>query len=299
MLYEALLARVYNTPHLIHPDKLEAIRRVVTARALGLRADAATLQQMREDAQSRRRPQVTRSVAVLPILGTLVKRAGMIEDSSGLTSTDTIGRELDRLLADDAVGAIVLDIDSPGGESFGVRELFEKIFAARGRKPIVASANPEAASAAYYIGSAADELVMTPSGWVGSIGVVTVHTDLSAANEQLGQKITYITAGKYKVEGNPDQPLAPETVAYYTGQADAIYRQFLADVARGRGTTAAEVRANYGEGRMLQAKEAKAAGMVDRIETFDETIARLAGSRPAKSRGTQAQRQRLALAERR
>jgi capsid assembly protease len=275
-MYENLLERVYCRPHLIRPEKLEAIRRVVTDRAMGLRMDASAIEAAMAQNARERQPQISRSVAVVPVVGTLAKRMGMMSESSGGTSTDRLGRELDRLLADDSVGAILLDIDSPGGETFGVQELSDKIFAARGGKPIVAHANPEAASAAYYIASAADELVVTPSGWVGSVGVVAVHTDLSQLNSELGVNVTYIHAAPFKVEGNPNQPLSEESLAYYQGEVDAIYQQFVADVARNRKTSAAKVRENYGKGRMLRAEDARAAGMVDGIETMDETIVRLA-----------------------
>ena len=293
-MFDHLLARVYNQPHLIRPEKLEAIRQVVTSRALGIRADAAAIEAVMAEFAQQRQPTMQRSVAVLPIVGTLAKRLGMMSESSGGTSTDRIGQEFDRLMADESVGAIVFDIDSPGGEVFGTQELSDKIYAARGKKPIVAHVNPEAASAAYYIASAADEVVVTPSGWVGSVGVVAVHTDLSAMNEELGVKVTYIHAAPYKVEGNMDEPLAPESLAYFQGEVNAIYEQFLKDLARNRGTTAAAVRSGYGEGRMLRAKDAKAAGMVDRIETLDETIARLAGGGRVK-RSVKAAREQLAL----
>jgi len=275
MTYRNLLDRVYNRPHLIMLDKLESIRAVVTNRAVGLEAPGIVHVAM-EDAAARRKPSMSRSVAVLPVVGTLAKRMDMVGESSGGMSTDRIGMEFDRLLNDDAVAAIVLDIDSPGGESFGVQELSDKIYAARGRKPITAVANPEAASAAYYIGSAADELSVTPSGWVGSIGAVMVHTDLSRLNETLGRTVTYIHAGQFKVEGNADEPLSDESLAYFQREVDAVAEQFVRDVARNRGVSAADVRRAYGEGRMLRARDAKAAGMVDRIETLDEAIARLA-----------------------
>lgn len=291
MIYRHLLDRVYNRPHLIMADKLESIRTVVTNRAVGLEAPGI-VQMAMEDAAARRKPRMSRSVAVLPIVGTLAKRMDMVGESSGGMSTDRIGMEFDRLLNDDAVGAIVLDIDSPGGESFGVQELSDKIYAARGRKPIAAVANPEAASAAYYIGSAADELSVTPSGWVGSVGAVMVHTDLSRLNETLGRTVTYIHAGEFKVEGNSDEPLSDDSLEYFQREVDAVAEQFVKDVARNRGVSTADVRRAYGEGRMLRARDAKAAGMVDRVETLDEAIARLAtGGRSRRS--TKLERLRL------
>jgi ClpP class serine protease len=97
-------------------------------------------------------------------------------------------------VADDNVRAIVLNIDSPGGSIFGTEELFNKIMAARGSKPITAVVNSVAASAAFWIASAADEIVITPGGMIGSVGVYMVHTDLSAAIAEDGVKETFISA---------------------------------------------------------------------------------------------------------
>jgi ClpP class serine protease len=114
-----------------------------------------------------------------------------------------------------------------------------------------------------------------PSGSVGSIGVFAAHEDLSAALEKEGIKMTLISAGKYKVAGNPFEKLSDEERAEVQARVNDAYGQFVKDVARGRETTPAAVRSGYGEGRMLEAKAAKAAGMIDRIATMDETLARL------------------------
>ena len=86
--------------------------------------------------------------------------------------TEAFGAAFDRAAADSSIGAIVLNIDSPGGSVYGVEELADKIYKARGTKPVYAVANSLAASAAYWIGSAASQLYVTPSGEVGSIGVL-------------------------------------------------------------------------------------------------------------------------------
>lgn len=322
MRYEQILSRIYNRPHLVMPEKLETIRRYVTARALGVAHDisgweaAVNVARQRStqppihgtisvqsgmwemaiaSAREQRAANVTKSVAVLPIVGTLSKRADIMDEASGGTSTDRLGRDFDRLMADESISAIVLDVDSPGGESFGVQELSDKIYAARGRKPVIAVANPEAASAAYYIASAADSISITPSGWVGSVGVVAVHTDLSKLNETMGVTVSYIYAGDYKVEGNPDAPLSEEARAYYQEQVDGIYKQFIDDLARNRNTIASDIRANYGSGRMLRAQAARQVGMADAIETLDEAISRVAEQSQKRSGRLALERKRLDL----
>src|SRR5690606_12609791 len=106
------------------------------------------------------------------------------------------------------VGTIVLDVDSPGGGVYGVAEFAEEIYKARGQKRIVAVANSMAASAAYWIATAADELVVTPGGEVGSIGVYMLHEDWSGAYEKAGIKPTVIKFGENKAEGIDVEPLS-------------------------------------------------------------------------------------------
>jgi signal peptide peptidase SppA len=173
------------------------------------------------------------------------------------------------------VGAIVLDVDSPGGLVDLVPETAAEIRDARGTKPIVAVANTMAASGAYWIAAQADELVVTPSGSVGSIGVYMVHEDWSGFNEQQGIQPTYISAGEYKTEGNPDEPLSDEARADWQQEVDDLCAMFVADVAAGRGVTAQQVRDGYGKGRTLIADRALAAGMVDRVDTIETVIGAL------------------------
>lgn len=214
-------------------------------------------------------------IAVLPLFGAIIPRADLFSEVSGATSAETFGKRFDAMLADPNVKAIVIDIDSPGGQVAGVMELSQKIFDARGSKPVVAVANHLMASAAYWIGSAADEIVTSPSADVGSIGVVAIHEDLSTALQQEGVKVNLISAAPYKTEGNPYEPLSEEARASIQMRVDEVYQQFLESVARNRGISAADVQSGYGEGRVLGAVKALASGMVDRVATMEETIARL------------------------
>jgi signal peptide peptidase SppA len=162
--------------------------------------------------------------------------------------------------------------DSPGGSVFGMHELSQKIYESRGKKPIVAIANSEAYSAAYYVASAADELWVTPTGMVGSIGVLSMHVDWSKSNEQQGIGVTYINAGKYKVEGHQDAPLDKEVRAEMQRHVDRYYRMFVESVARNRGTTVDRVESGFGQGRIVGAAEAMRRGMLHRVGTLAEAV---------------------------
>src|SRR5690606_30987632 len=145
---------------------------------------------------------------------------------------------------------------SPGGQVNGIQELSDLIYSARGKKPIIAVANHMMASAAYWIGTAADEIVVSPSGEVGSIGVFAVHEDISGALAQDGVKVSIIKEGKYKAEANPFEPLNEEARAAIQESVSEAYGAFVGAVARNRSVDAEVVRNGFGEGRMMGAQRA-------------------------------------------
>jgi signal peptide peptidase SppA len=217
-------------------------------------------------------------IAVMPLLGMLSQRCNSMVDFAGDTSLEAFGAVFNQLLKDSSISSIVIDVDSPGGSVYGVEELAARIFAARGQKRIVAIANSLAASAAYWIASAAGELSCTPSGEVGSIGIVAMHIDMSRAEEAAGVDVSLISAGKYKTEGTEHAPLDDTACAALQDRVSTYHRMFLRAVARGRGVSFAEVHDGMGEGRTVGAAAALKMGMVDRVETMDELLARLAAS---------------------
>ncbi len=216
-------------------------------------------------------------VGVIPIYGPVDQRYTAGLEKSGGTSLEEVGLAFNALMADPSVATIVFDIDSPGGSTYGTMELADKIFASRGSKQTIAVANSMAASAAYWIASAASTFVVTPGGDVGSIGVYCVHVDESKANEKDGFTVTAISAGTYKTEAAPWSPLSEEARANLQDSVNATYSKFLSSVARNRGVKVSEVKSEYGQGRLLNADQAKAAGMVDKIATLDEVLGQLTG----------------------
>lgn len=214
-------------------------------------------------------------VAVIPVWGVLAPKMDLMTEISGGMSYSGLQKALHAAIADPEVKAIVLDIDSPGGAVPGAQELGDEIRALRGgEKPIIAQVNHLAASAAYWLASQTDEIVVSPSGRAGSIGVYTVHDDVSAALEKEGVKRTYISAGEHKVEGNEAEPLAGDALAFIQDRVSRSYDRFVAAVASGRNTTVANVEKTFGQGRVFFAEELVAKGMADSIGTLDETLAR-------------------------
>lgn len=273
-----LLTAFYNTPWAIIPNRLPVMRAVIERWAAGVKLTDIEIQDAvggaPQAAVARRERSSPRGIGIIPILGIVAQRTAGSVSTPG-TATDTVRRQFAAMKNDSSVDAIVLDIDSPGGSVFGVQELAADIFAARGEKKVVAVANSLAASAAYWIGSAADEFVVTTGGEVGSIGVVAAHEDHSAELEAQGIDVTLISAGKHKVEGNPFGPLDEEARQAIQSHVDEYYSAFVNAVAKHRGVSTKEVQNGFGEGRTVSAQTALQENMVDRVETFDATIERL------------------------
>lgn len=265
-----------RTPWAILPEKFAQICELLEIRSRG---EYVTAEQITAAIASGRRDNsgLVRqdSIAVLPLHGTIFQRASLFTQFSGGVSTEQFGAQLDELMGDDSVKAIVIDVDSPGGSTMGVPELASKLASLRGQKRIVAVANSTMASAAYWIGSAAGEVVATPSALVGSIGVLIQHVDNSKAIEWSGRKVTMITAGKFKGDGNPYSPLSDSAREGLQALCDDYYKLFVSAVAHQRGVTADEVKNGFGQGRVVLAQEAVRQGMVDRVETLEQTLQRL------------------------
>lgn len=276
--YPHVMALVRAMPWAITPGKLATIMDLLRFRSEGGRLTAEEIQQRIGAARPAARASAG-AVAVIPVMGVISQRVSMMSEMSGGTSTERIGAAFAQALNDPAVGSIVLQIDSPGGGVYGVAELADTIFKARGQKPIIAVADSLAASAAYWIAASADEISVTPSGEVGSIGVFAAHEDVSRMLEAAGVSVNLISAGKYKTEGSPYEPLGDEARAAMQSRVDDYYQLFTGAVARGRGVKVTHVLTGFGEGRVVGAQEAVTLGMADRVETIDQAISRLMGGR--------------------
>lgn len=307
MKHALLISEFLCTPWALMPERMAAFAGLMARWAAGVpvSADNAALVAADKEAREARGRGATAStpggvIMVLPLYGVIAQRAEQVEDVSGPggTSTQKFSAAFRAALTDDAVGGILIDINSPGGSVYGVGELAEEIYQARGGKPIYGIANSVAASAAYWIGACVDQLFVTPGGEVGSIGVWSAHEDWSKALDEAGVKTTLISAGKYKTEGNPYGPLDADATAFMQSRINDYYGAFTKGVARARGVPVGDVRGGMGQGRVLGADAALAEKMVDGIGTFDDVVRKLskAMKQPAAARAA-AQPSRLAAAQ--
>jgi signal peptide peptidase SppA len=282
---DGVVAMISGQPWALSAERWAAYQALIVAHANGREIDPRDFRARyaEREVEERTAGAGAAGIGVIPIYGDLVQRSSRLEELLGMgTSTERVAQQLRALLAEPAAKAIVLDFHSPGGTVYGAHELHTEIRAARGRgKRIVACVNSLCASAAYWAAAGADEIVMTAGGDVGSIGVFCAHVSVAEALVRQGIKVTIVKAGKYKAEGDTTQPLGEEARRALQARADAAYALFTNDVASARGVSVAAVRGGYGEGRTLGAKAALAAGMVDRIATFRQTVDALMRGRTA------------------
>ncbi len=269
---------VLTSPWAIQPSKLLEIQGIYATHLRGEKIDIKGVEAAigRPLVNEQRGYEVIDGVAVLPITGVISKRMNLFAQISGGVSTELVARDLKAAIADPAVKAIILQIDSPGGTVDGTETLANLVREARATKPTVAFADGMMASAAYWIGSAASEIYISDSvAQVGSIGVVATHQDISAAEAARGVKTTEITAGKYKRAASQFAPLTESGRQTIQDQVDSIYSVFVQTVADNRGVSVEAVLQDMADGRVFIGRQAIDAGLVDGVSTLDALIAKL------------------------
>jgi signal peptide peptidase SppA len=221
------------------------------------------------------RARTRNGVATLDAIGPLFKRANLMTAISGATSYEILRGDLQAAIDDPQVHAILLNIDSPGGEASGAGELAQAVADARGQKPIVAYVGGVGASAAYWIASAADKIVVDPSARLGSIGVQVAFVEREA---RAGEKKYRFVSSQSPLK-NPD-PGTEEFNAEVQGTIDAMAQVFVEAVARNRGVATETVLKDFGKGGTFVGQMAIEAGLADSIGTFEGVLAELsAGGR--------------------
>lgn len=300
--------RALNRPLMVHPDKLPLILGVLegriplgdisalkdTARAhIENLPDAAQATMFGpnptasrfvgsasdEDPMTGRRTalpykRTREGVAIIPVVGSLISRGAFLGQSSGTTSYEGLRFQIAHAAADPNTVAILLDIDSPGGEVDGCFETTAAIRAVSALKPVVAVVNGMAASAAYSLASGAGRIVTSETGISGSIGVVWLHADFSAKLKKDGISPTLIFAGAHKVDGNPFEALSKDVRADIQAEIDQFYTLLVQSVSLGRRQSEASIRAT--EARTYIGRKAVEAGLADEIGTFETALTKIA-----------------------
>lgn len=309
-----LLSLIVNTPLMAHPRKAAVVYSTLRQRAGGAGIELPDMDAQRIDALRpepeanefigtnpaagegtwlRREPfRLDAGVGIISTVGSMVNRGGWIgNDGSGLVSYEGTKFQLQRAGQDSRVKSIILDVETPGGQAVGAMELAQAVREVAAIKPVYAIANGMACSAGYALISGATQIITTPSGLVGSIGVVMLHLDQSQMLADAGVKPTFIHAGAKKVQGNSLQPLSDEDAADLQAEVDATYDLFLETVGLGRGARLTPAQARATEAGTFMGRAAVDVGLADDVGTFEEVL-REAQSRARASNGTGAARNR-------
>lgn len=210
-------------------------------------------------------------VAVIPVEGDLVHKLGDLDPWCGMTGYDGITYKLHEAAADPDVLGIMLDVDSPGGMVDGCAACGDVIARVRKIKPVWASLSDNAYSAAYWLASQCNRILMPRTGGVGSVGVVTLHADHSRSLDAEGVTVTVIHAGAHKADGHPFAPLDKDVLASITAELEALRLQFSFAVASGRGMAEEAVLAT--EARCFLAAAGISVGFADAIANPDDALA--------------------------
>ncbi|UZW55548.1 S49 family peptidase [Sphingobium sp. JS3065] len=208
----------------------------------------------------------------VPIRGeTVAENDGAIGPSSGFTGYDGIRAQVIAADNDPEVAGLLMDIDCPGGECASLFELADFLMARRGTKPMRAMIRDLGASAAYTIACCADDVTLQPLGRAGSNGIITMHADFSGAMEQDGVAVRLFTSGSHKADGNPFEPLPDEVAARIQKAVDVTAARLFAHVGKARGMKPEAIAAQ--QAQIYMGEEAVAAGLVDKIMSWDDSMA--------------------------
>jgi len=217
-------------------------------------------------------------VAVITLQGSIISRAPEWAESYGYVSPQAFARNMIAAADDASITTIVIACDSPGGTVSGTVEAAEAVAYARARKQVVAVASDLMCSAALWICSQASQIIVTPTAMVGSIGVITSHTDISGYYSQLGVVVTYIRSAVKKALGQPTEALTETALAERQALVDSIHTQFVASVAAGRKKPVETVASKWATGQVWVGQEAVAVGLVDRVASLSTVLAELTGN---------------------
>lgn len=277
-----LAATVFNTPLMFHRGQLDTVLSVVGPRIIdGLEVDPQAFAPERPERAAMsggaRRFEGggymdENGVAVLPIIGTTVRRGSWLDAMCGMASYSMIQDAITEMMTDPSVRGIMLEMDTPGGEAGGVFDLSEFIREASEMtgKPVWAHANELAASAGYAIASAAESIWLAQTAEVGSIGVVAAHIDVSERDKSEGVRWSYIYAGDKKVDGNPHERLSDRARNDIQADVDSLYADFVGLVSQNRGIEADKIRDTQAD--MFRGARAVEAELADEVGTFDEAM---------------------------
>lgn len=274
------LIELLTGPWAILPDSLREMQQIYATHMKGEKIDIAGIEaRLGRPLANEQQQYVVHSggIAVLGIDGPIAPKANLFTQISGGASAQLLARQVEGALADSRVKGLVLAIDSPGGSVFGTPELAAAVRRAAQAKPVATVSDATMASAAYWVGSAANAVYLSgPTVEAGSIGVYA-RMQLNAPTPGMLE----FTRGKYKRGGINGEPPSAEYMADFEGKLDHLYSVFVEAVASQRDVSVQQVLDNMADGRVFIGQHAINAGLADGFATVEDLVEQMATD-PAK-----------------
>ncbi len=260
-----VMSYIVNNPWAITQEGLELVMNIAQGNN---QLTPETLQKIEANQHpDNHRVKTRNGIGIMAIEGPIFHKANLFTRISGATSTEQMALDFTAMVEDDSIPAIVLDINSPGGVAIGISEMSELIYDARKRKPVYAYVNHLAASAAYWIASAATAIILAPTASVGSIGTIL--------QVQKGKDDSVITFTSTQSPYKNASPTSKEGKTQIQAYVDKLTTVFIGDVAKNRGVTYEDVANNFMKGGIAVAEDAVNAKMADKVQSFEKFFAQL------------------------
>jgi len=280
-----LATRIFDTPLLIAPQKLEVILAALAPR-LGIEVPPVSAAAATERAGRKPYEVTSDGIAIIPVEGTLVHKTRGLDALSGLRSYVDIQQEIEDA-ATDPRSKGYCSKSTPGGEVAGAFDVADAVYSARATKPLFAVANNDAFSAAYLLASGAQRVYVSRTSGVGSVGVIVSHLDMSVSDEKMGYRYTIVSAGARKADFNPHAPLSEEAKGILEGEIARTYGLLVNTIARNRGLPEAAIRGT--EAGLFFGSDALNVKFADRVGTRQDALADLRAAIGPAALSTQSQ----------
>lgn len=269
-----LIANLSAMPWCLYPQMFKTFEEVLNNKyILNMNVTQLKEQQMESNPVVMKSGSVINGKQIIPIQGTLMKKAYTTQSVSGGTRTlENIQADLRSAYNNPEIESIILDIESPGGSAAGVSETAHLIREISKKKDVVALGGGYLTSGAYWLAAAASEIYVSNTTMVGSIGVIQAHVSMADKLKREGLKVTLIKAGQYKGAGHPAFDLSEEDLKNMQARVDSLYAVFMQDVATYRGVSIEKVSKEWADARVFTGQEAVDNGMVDGIASLDEVL---------------------------
>lgn len=239
---------------------------------------AAELNDRIETAKKRSMPKSVRrkvshdkDVAIVPVVGPLVRSSDFLSTLLGLSTYEQTINELRYAEKNERIGGIVLHIDSPGGTASGCQRVAEVVEEVNRTKPVVAVCDGYMCSAAYYIASASSFITASPDALVGSIGTVMELQNAAKLLERIGIETNLISTGEFKTAGHPSAPLTDEHREYFEGIISDLGQHFASHVIKHR-RLSGESQKEVLSAKVFVGQKAVDIGLIDAVAYPEETI---------------------------